>query len=112
MPAIDRYLSLIAGTFADPEPLASALRKPDRAQAIFSGHTHWEGEADINGVPVHTTPATCCQYKHKPGDPTSWIVPPHPPGYRVIETDARGDLKSRVVWVPEAAAYIRAQAIC
>ena len=56
------------------------------------------------GVPVYTSPSTCCQYVANPESPTDWMITPHPPGYRVIEAGALPGqgVTTRVVWVPAA----------
>lgn len=116
-----------SSTFMDDvrEPLLSILDDSTggRVQGIFTGHVHGECSAHFAGIPVYTSPSTCCQYTTNPKD-GQWMVAPvsthsasadpqaptydprHPlqvPGFRVIEADVSGVLSTRVVWVFEAA---------
>jgi len=87
-------------TPSDADALATAAAG-GRVKAIVCGHVHWEGTGQLGGMPVLSSPATCCQYMAKAGDHDAWMVTAHPPGYRVIESVAGepGRLNSRVVWV-------------
>jgi Icc protein len=115
--------------FADGvrEPLESMLRESGRVEAIFTGHVHYECEAEITGLPIYASPSTCCQYAANtdPAANGEWMVASTasdhghpagidpqaptrghalvPPGYRIIESEGEGRVETRCVWVTEAA---------
>jgi hypothetical protein len=79
---------------------------PRRLRAIFCGHVHWEGEAELGGltkdesapVPVYATPATSRQFGPSVEDPSraEWLSRYHyrdyRTGYRVIELGIDGTM--------------------
>lgn len=68
-----------------------------QVKAVFCGHIHREFAAEAMGISVYGTPATSLQFKSGP-EPQ---VDEAPPGYRVIEVEASGSLKTYTQFLPE-----------
>ena len=110
------------------------LHGEGRVEALFAGHNHYEGRAEIAGVPIYVSPSTACQYALNPTTTTDessprgeWMVASaaadhtHPPGIDPqapvhdprnplmvpgyrVIEGGRGALETHCVWVPQAAA--------
>lgn len=76
----------------NPELLAEALRGVN-ALAIFCGHTHFEHQGGLAGIPVYVTPATSFQFSRR--EP---VVESTRPAWREIVIDGTG-VRTQVHWL-------------
>jgi Icc protein len=104
-----------SGTLRNTNELAAALQTDNgslrRLRAIFCGHVHWEGKAELGRrwegdeiapVPVHSTPATSKQYGPSVWDfsRSEWLwryqYRDYSTGYRVIELGVDGTMITHI----------------
>lgn len=68
-------------------------------RAVIWGHTHQEFSAQQNNIQMLSTPSTFSQFK--PLSRTYAEDEERGPGYRWLELSEYGELKTRVVWLPD-----------
>lgn len=69
-------------------------RSHPSVRGILWGHVHQEFEQEIDGIKMMATPSTCVQFKSRTDD---FGVDPVPPGFRWLELESDGKIKSGVV---------------
>ncbi|WP_305907421.1 3',5'-cyclic-AMP phosphodiesterase [Methylomarinum sp. Ch1-1] len=75
----------------------AALAPHRRIKAIICGHVHQALEKKYDDIAIYTTPASCFQFK--PGC-REFALDDKPPGYRVLELDDDGGIRTEVQWLP------------
>ena len=73
--------------------LLAALEADGRVRAYVCGHVHQANATSHNGIAVFTTPSTCFQFAPRT---ERFSVDTTPPGWRWLELDADGTLRSHV----------------
>jgi 3',5'-cyclic-AMP phosphodiesterase len=73
--------------------LLAALEADQRVRAYVCGHVHQANATTHNGIAIFTTPSTCFQFAR---GTERFSVDTTPPGWRWLELDADGTLRSHV----------------
>ncbi len=89
--------------------LLERLAARENVRAVVAGHSHIEAAARFGDIQVMTTPSTCAEALHAPAGEcarlddfwSSHRFDPLRHGYRLLELDAEGGVRSRVHWVPD-----------
>jgi Icc protein len=80
------------------QELFAIINKHPNVKAVTFGHIHQAIELDAGSVQAWGSPSTCFQFQ--PGS-TQLVVVDTPPGYRLIQLSADGQLESEVHHLPE-----------
>ena len=72
------------------------LKKYKNIKVIFCGHIHQNIEMRYDNIEIIGTPSTCRQFKPKS---EKFSIDNHPPGYRRIELNEDGSIKTEVIWL-------------
>lgn len=71
--------------------------KYPHVKGILCGHVHQVIEEKYHGLDILASPSTCFQFKP---DSQAFALDDKPPGYRVLELHADGQIKTTVSWLP------------
>lgn len=99
VPMSSRWLDRVG--LQDAAEFLEVVDRHSHVRGIVWGHVHQSYEGERNGVRLLATPSTCAQFL--PGS-EKFAVDRRPPGYRTLELDVDGSIRTQVIWVEGAAA--------
>lgn len=79
--------------------LLEMTQRFDNIKAMVCGHIHQELTAWAGKIPVYTTPSTCFQFTPRSRE---FSIDDRPPGYRILNLNADGSLRTFCDRIPEA----------
>ncbi len=83
----------------------AVIDRHPNVRGIVWGHVHQDHDAMRGQVRLLSSPSTCAQFR--PGV-DEFVVDTRPPGYRILELNPDGSIRTEVVWLDRFAARWRA----
>lgn len=80
----------------DAKEFLALVRACSQVRGVLWGHVHQSLDSFVHGVRFMATPSTCAQFK--PGS-ENFAIDNRPPGYRVLELMADGNISTEVIWL-------------
>jgi Icc protein len=80
----------------NPDDLLGLIADQPQVRAVVWGHVHQASDRWRGGLRLLSTPSTCAQFRPHCDD---FALDDLPPGYRWLDLDADGRLRTEVVWV-------------